>query len=322
MRNNERIIQFYDVAIAGRSTSRDINYKLLSPKSLDELMNYFLRLKDDNHHKQTYGALEFSLTDVKEYDDYWVLLINLIDTGVADQVTNKVGGNPDDREVIEFRNQRGLETSTHIVIYKAVDAIHRHFVLYDKNLSIPFSKAEAYINNLARKAMKYYPDDFKQPHPSGVQNKSMNVYCQFTFLGHPSDEFRDELETGKISGIKLAAGVDVINGYDAAMHPELISTEIRMAVKAIDILNSGGNWLHLLKALNYARNLNAANVRVQFTDQQGNSHNAILSTDTHQLQNSDRYVKKAKIENFTEILRTAYTEVNEQIVEKMINIAL
>lgn len=320
MRNNERLIQFFDVSISGRSTSRDINHTLIPPKSIDEIMHHFIELKAKNKNKKQYKNYEFSLVDIQEKADCWILLINLIDTGVADQVTNKIGGSATDREVIEFRDQRGLEISSHIIIYKQPDAVQRHLVLYEKSFSIPFAKSEAFLNSLAKEAMKEFESEYTVPHPSGANGKMMKVYCHFSFLGHPSDEFRQELETGKISGIKLSGDVDIIRGYDANMYPEIISTDISMSVKAVDVLRSGGNWLHLTKAIRYANNLNAAFVRLQFIDTQGNTHSATLSSDTQQLLNSDKYIKKAKIQNFSAILKTAYSEINSNITDRMIQL--
>ncbi|ENC6659407.1 hypothetical protein ABKY47_003922 [Aeromonas hydrophila] len=319
MKRNERTIQFFDLVIVGKTKCRDINHSLPAPVTFDAFLKQLKTLRTGNNTKKQFGEYEFNLEDIKEYEKHWILMLNVLDVSVADQVTQKIGGNISDREVIEFRDGRGIETSSHMVIYKDHDIAHKHLVLYEKSSNIPFQKASSYLNYLA-KMVAHKNDMYKRNHPSNVKGKTYNTYCDLTFYGHPSNEFKKELSSGKISGIRITSDADIIKGYDSSKFPELISNEIKMKVSLIDVTLAGGNWGYLKKAISYADTLNAPFVRVQFKDEHGNSHSATLSADSSQLYKSDKYVKKAQIQYLGDILRTAYDEIQTNITDKMLEL--
>lgn len=322
MKSDERLIQFFDISICGKTKARGIDNKLVSPRTLNELMSEFKHLRELNLARQKVSpqsVLQFTLEDLDDRVDCWVLMINLVDGNAAHLVTQKFEGTVDDRQVIELTD-RGLESSAHIVIMKDKDSYGKHLVLLEKNNSIPFKKVSAFLNKLCRLSAKKNKELYQRPHPSGEQGKTINTYCLIEFLGHPSNEFKEELVDGIISDIKLSTDVNILKGYDANAHPELISTEIKMQVTKNAVRNSGGNWQHLQKALSHADSLDIPFVRVQFEDSTGTSHTAILNTDTHQLSGADKYVKKRKIKGFNNSLSTAFPVINEEIIRKILDL--
>lgn len=321
MNKSERTIQFFDLVVKGKTKCRDIKGKgtLPPPVSLNTLLKQFLELPGGGHAKKQFGEYEFNLEDIDEYENYWILMLNVLDTSVADQVTHKLGGNSDDRKVIEFRDGRGIETSSHIIIFKKHDVSHKYLMLYEKSTNIPFHKAASYLNYLSRMVAKGN-NIYEKPHPNNVNGRTYNTYCDLTFLGHPSKEFKQELSTGKLSGIRITSDADIIKGYDANKFPELISNEIKMKVGRLDVALAGGNWAYLEKAISYADTLNAPFVRVQFSDQQGVSRTATLSTDSKKLYQSDKYIKKTQIKYYGDILRTSYDRINTTITDKMLEL--
>jgi len=48
MKNNERLIQYFDIAIHGKTYARDIKHHLASPRTLDDLMHEFEQLRELN----------------------------------------------------------------------------------------------------------------------------------------------------------------------------------------------------------------------------------------------------------------------------------
>ncbi|MDE1463290.1 hypothetical protein [Spartinivicinus poritis] len=114
--------------------------------------------------------------------------------------------------------------------------------------------------------------------------------------------------------------MNIVRGYDAQSHPELIETQIRMKVGRMDVIKSGGNWKHLQKAIKYANSLDSPFVRVSFTDESGASHTATLSSDTENLLELDKYVKKRKIEGFGKSLHTAFPNIHNGIRNKMLEL--
>lgn len=325
MKNNERLVQYYDVQIYAKTRARDIKHKLNSPRTLDDLMGEFAVLREKNvARKRVEGRskYEYRLEDMEERDDSWVLLVNVVDGQAAHPVTQKIGGTKDDREVIVLGKDRGLESSTHIIIYKAQDEAKKHLVLYEKTTGVSSMKAAAFLSHMARLAAKSFPERYELPHPNGAAGKSIKVYCDFEWLGHPSDEFRSELDDGVIADLRLTSDVNIVKGYDSNAFPELISTEIKMKVSMFEVAMAGGNWSYLQKAIRYADTLDAPFVRISFKDHSNTSHTAILSSDTGKMWNAERYVKKRRIVGFENSLRTAFPNIHNGIVQKMTELLL
>jgi hypothetical protein len=323
MQSNERLIQYFDLTLYARTRAKDINHVLVSPRSLDELMNDFHQLREMNLARKRLSSqsrLEFRLEDMEELPDSWVLLVNVVDAAAAHPVTQLIGGSDDDREVVTLGHGRGLESSTHLILYKARDAAGKHLILCEKSSNLPFAKASSFLNHLCKVASKKVDDVYKLPHPDGVDGKTINAYCVVTFLGHPSDSFREELEEGKITDISLTSDARIIRGYDAQAHQELVSTEIKMKVSRIDVALSGGNWGHLQKAIQYGNDLGTHLVRVRFSDSSGSGHSATLDINTALLQDADRYVKKRMISGFNHSLRTAFSNIHDGIRDKMLEL--
>jgi hypothetical protein len=321
MNNNERLIQFFDLHLHSKTRAKGIGYKLPPTKSLCELIGDFKQLRELNKARQRAGGdFEICLEDIEERDDSWVLLFNVVDGKASHPVTQKIGGGDDDREIIELGTDRGIESSSHVVIYKSPDTAGKSLTLCEKSFSIPFSRIVRFLNYLSKEAARSFSDSYVKPHPNGAKDKTINTYCCFDYFGHPSNQFRDELETGRLSDIRITSDADIVRGYDANVHSELYSTEIRMKVGRLDVMASRGNWGHLQKAISHAESLNAPFVRVQFQDESGAGHTANISTDTGQLWNADKYVKKVKIQDFGNSLRTAYPIIHEGIRDKILEL--
>jgi|APWor7970452823_1049283.scaffolds.fasta_scaffold130375_1 hypothetical protein len=323
MKKNERIIQYLDLGIYGTTRATGITHKLESPKTLDQLMKEYETLRELGKANKEYGSkskLEYRLEDMEERDDCWVLMINIVDTEAAHPVTQVVGGDENDREVITLDDNTGIESSAHVIIYKNTNAALKHLVLLEKANSLPPSKITGFLNHLNRESAKHYRDEYKLPHPSGEKGKTINVHCVIELYGHPSDEFKKELENGKINGIKLTSDMRKIKGYDAQAYPELIETEIKMEVGRVAVALSGGNWKHLNKALKYGSELDSAFVKVSFEDETGTGHTATLSTDTGQLWNAEKYVKKRKVVGFGNGLSTSFPVIHEGIINKILEL--
>lgn len=286
-------------------------------------MQEFSELRERNVARIKVGTktkLQYSLEDMADCGSYWVLLINLVDSGAPHVVTNRIDGSDHDRSIIEFNDDQGLETSAHVVIFKQPTRQRKHLLLFEKSAGVPFSRASAFLNKLARLSAKVNPAVYQKPHPSGAQGKTINTYCELSLYAHPSDTFQSELSEGKLNDLRLVTHAVDFKGYDVNAHPHLDSTEIVVNVGKQSIFRSGGNWKHLQKSLKAASDLNMPYVRVRFSDKTGSGHTAVLSTDTSTIYNQDKYVKKRKISDFRSTLPTAVPVIHDEIVQKMVEI--
>lgn len=323
MKKNERLIQYFDIGITGKTLSRKIQHKLKAPRDLNSLMAEFQELQElRKNHKPVSerSKQEYRLEDMEEHEDFWVLLINVVDTNAAHIVTKKVNGEDKDRAILEINKTTGLESSSHLIIFKEKNAAKKHLCLFDRNGIITFNKAVMFLNFLCRTSSDHNKDKYTYPHPSGATGQNYKAYCFIDYLGHPSDLFKQELTDGKINDLRLTSDMDIVKGYESQMDGDLIGTDIKMSTKRIDVIRSGGNWKHLQKALKHADTLDAPFVKVSFVDKTGASHSAEINTDTGMLENADRYIRKSKVVGFGDALRTAFPFIHSGIRDKMLEL--
>lgn len=322
----ERTIQFFDVSINGHTRARDLDpnhKKFASPRTLDELMKDIIAIRELGMTRRKAGkksVFQFSLEDIEEREDCWALLINLVDSNSANVVTNKIDGAKEDRQLIEFSDDQGLESSAHVVIFKQKNTLKKHLMLFEKSQNVPFAKAASFMNFMARTAAGHFREVYERPHPAGNPKKTMHTYCMLELMAHPSEEFTQELKSGKLTGIRLTSDVVMLKGYESKKQPELIGTEVKVDVQRGTIFNSGGNIKHLKKALKHAKELSVPFVKVSFDDETGSGHTATLDVESEALIEKDKYVKKRKITGFLLPLATAVPVIHTEIVNQMINL--
>lgn len=321
MKKSERMIQFFDLILDGITKSSAIKNPISPPRNIEELMGDIEKIREANKArviKKHQGVLqELRLEDMETREDCWVLLINVVDPSEAHPVTQVLAGNDDDRQGIELSDKRGMERSSHVVIYKQSDGNKSHLALFEQNRYLSFSRAISFVNNLAREAAKMYKEDYSRPHPSGEQGKTIWSCCRFRYLGHPSDSFVEELENGVLSNVRLMAGMEQVAGFDAKKQPELKGTEILVDTNKKIVLQSGGNQGLLKKVLGYAQELHISQAKVVFTDAEGTGHTALVDAETGKLFKEEKYVKKKKIAGFGD-LRTSFPVIHDGIRDKML----
>lgn len=318
MKSDERQILYFDLKLTGGTRARGIDGPLPSPRTLNQFCEDLIFLRESGlaYSYRESSPMAFTLEDMEEHEDCWVLLLNLVDTRAAHPVTNQIRGSEADRQVITLTGGRGLESSSHLVIYKAADEAGKHLLLCERNESFPFFTIRKFLNKLAAEAAKVRQEDYSGVHPDG-SGRSIKRYCLITLLGHPSNQFQEDLIAGKLSELSLTTGLERIVGYEANDFPEFKSTEIKMDVKGFSVQESGGNLSHFQKAIQYGRALDAALIRVKFLDPEGSSRTADIDPHTGTLVNTEHYVKKGRISEFGAALRTAYPTIHTEISDRM-----
>jgi len=323
MKNNERLIQFFDIQIKGKTTSKNIDFDISPPRTLEQLMTEFITLRDLNLARVKFKSTskqEYLLADFEDLPDCWVLLINVVDADAAHLVTNKIGGSDEDRKVISLNDGRGLESSAHLIIYKEKDAFDKHLVLFERGHNVPFAKAISFINELLKQSARLswdLLDTYKKADPTGELGAAIKLYCSMSYYAHPSDEFFEELESGTLTGIYLTSDCTNLIGYDSGNNKNLKDISVNVDISKLAVTVSGGNVKHLNKSIKDADSLNFPSVRVSFKDSTGPGHSATFSTDTGNMISTDKYVKKRRIEGFGNSLQTAFAIINDSIIEKM-----
>ena len=324
MRKDERLIQFCDLTLFGKSRAQglaQINHP--APKQLDFLIEQMSLMANEGvaRVKINSGTRELVLQEVGDRDDYHILLINSIDGRVQNPVARSFSGvGKDERKSFIIGENNGLELSVHVLIAKKPDN-HRHLCLVEKVDSVPAREISKFLNNMMKLVKDRIPEEFKLPHPNGARNATYNVTPSCEFQYHPSPKFTEELNGGVIEDITLLTSPENLRGFDAKKHQLLREVQVKASIDRGVIGNLGSNIKYLTKFVGIGSDTDAAFVRVRFRDESGAGHSAKLSTDTGNLIETDRYILKRKITDFGDYDDTSCEKIHAKIVDAMIQLA-
>lgn len=327
-KKNERNILFLDFHLNTKTSTPKLNGL---PNSIEltellEKLEAYREKKSINIVIGTKEKKELYLADI-EHDaqtNTWQLLINIVDTSLADEVHRKIGGAASTRKVHSKNDDVGTEFSCHLIIKDSL-VKNSYLALYEQNINLPIKLITSYLNSLFRLVAKEFYKDFEIPHPQHKTDKkgkvvTINTYHHCFFNGHLSKAFKDDLNSGAFKGVTLMTGnLKQVDGYDVKKHSELKEVQIPLMVDKGAVLKAGGNhkWLDYVRK-NTAKDLNMQEMKVSFKDEGDVSHTAEIDVNTGALVNSDKYVKKVKIIGFNEPLTTSVDLLHTPIVLKML----
>lgn len=329
-KKNERTVLFLDLHVKTKTRTPNIS-GLPMRFSISDLMEKVVALREANSVNAIRGKgenkKEIYLADIEQdtKKKCWHLLINITDTTLADEVHRKIGGNEDTRKVNTKDDGVGTDFSSHLVIKSNPQADGSWIVLYEQSPSLSIKLIASYLNELFGRVAKANEADFKTEHPKHVVDKKGNVkeintYCHCHFNGHISDQFKDDLNNGSFKDVKLITGdFTRVVGYDSQKHTNIKEIEVPVTVDRKAIAKAGGNlkWIDHLRT-NEAIDLGMQEIKVSFKDEGNVSHTAEIDAHTGHLINSEKYVKKVKIEGFTEVLTTSVDVIHKPIMNKML----
>ncbi|WP_102292025.1 hypothetical protein BCU92_00335 [Vibrio cyclitrophicus] len=328
MAKKERLIQFFDLDLFGKTRAKGMAKQIYpTPRTMPEIMGELKLLAKYNRaegklssRSTKYFRLEEIKTQKVNGEEYSTLLINCIDPNAKNLVVNFTGKySTSKRDIIRLGNKKGLETSVHIIIKHDKNSNKKHLALFEKSEHLGFLEVISFLNCLFKLAAKFNHTKYTKPHPNGANNKTINMFSKVTYLGHPSADFFNELESGIISNITLTSGLESVSGYDIKQHSELKEVRMTMGVKKSDIVFAGGNRKYLKRAIKIADSLKASEVRIAFKDQTGAHRSAKLDS-SGQMYDSDRYVRKANILGGDDLWDTALQSIDAKLVSNMLGL--
>jgi len=331
-KKSERTVLFLDLHVITQTFSPGI-VGLPMNLSLSELLKKIVALRDAKDVNVIRGngesKKEIYLADIKQdlNNDCWHLLINITDTSLADEVHRKIGGDKVTRKVNTKGSGVGTDFSSHLIIKSQNQGANTWLVLYEQSSSLPVKLISSFLNELFKRVGKANQDNFKIIHPRNTTDKKGNVktiqtYCHCHFNGHISDQFKADLNNGSFKGVKLITGdFTRVVGYDSQKHTNVKEIEIPILVDKKAIAKSGGNmkWIDHLRS-NEATDLGMQEIKISFKDEGNVSHTAEIDANTGHLMNSEKYVKKVRIDGFIEALTTSVEAIHKPIMSKMLEL--
>jgi DNA-binding response OmpR family regulator len=146
--------------------------------------------------------------------------------------------------------------------------------------------------------------------PGGIRRTAR---YKFSFVGHPSDDFKAELESSAIQGIELSD----IRARDQFFDEDRYTVEKRKIIQLKLRDKDFPIWDALTSVGRRASQEQLESMRVKFTDTHQSTYTVEMNTSTLRLVNEDKYVKKIRLEGFTGRLNTASEEINREIRDKL-----
>lgn len=322
-----RTATFYDLKITSRGNNRSVEHGVdfeATPKSMLEIYNFIKQLFDGGDRLLQKGKSDKSarlyLSDIELRDTKVIFLVNRSDPTAPDAVSSDPENKS--RVVHEKPPNHGGDYSAHVVIdLKPVKGDNYYLCVVETvfGSGLHANTVAGYIRNMVRICKRQFPEEFKVPHISGAKNASgmpiMVNHVHFIELqGHPSEEFANDLENGTLSEIDLLDFSE--KGAEWDEHGAILEKQkIVKLYPEKKIIGELGRIITQVRkrALNDDENA-YLQMRIRFKNDKDEPRDAIISTDTGNLIDEKKYVKKHTIK--TQLVNTASVDTISGIIVK------
>lgn len=332
---NEKTVLFFDLEIGGLSATRG-SKKNPKPSKLDLNRNFKQVMQDlmlflslnKKHTLLPLGSSKY--LEIVEVDtipsskktlqhkiSHFIILVNMIQGNNSNISTRKIESDTLlDRDTVDLTG-KGIEYSTHILIENVKSEKGRYLVKFEKTDNHSFKDTIKYINRLLKQVSKN-DKSYSRPHFNGIDNQTMIVYPHLTFLGHPSNQFKKELDNGKMKQLTVCFPSLEIGNLDSSDHDSVKHARLSLNIEK-NLTGTGNFGFVQNNAATLAKKLQSDEIRVSFEDETGQARSATLDS-SMMLINSDHFVKKHKIHNPNSVFDSAYSKINKFIIHEMIKL--
>ncbi len=320
MKATERRVKYFDCRIKAKVRGAKGSVSIVQPVDLATILEEFKRLVDSgvDIRTETVGEIQaWRMVDiaVNRKSNRAIVLINRVDSDAADQAIEH-------RDSGSFRvatkgSREANAYSAHIAFKLKPDGNDAYPALIEEagvssqRLSMLFSRA-------AKKSQEEGSSVFLYEHPSGAVNddgdiKTLKGIYSFGFTGHPSADFVNELNNGKLRGIEIINGTSTGYGWDKYNSTHELSTSVFLK----PVKQTVTNYKLAKSIVSQAKLKKMDEVRVKFEDADGDGRTLAFDVDTGCILNEDRYVKREYLRNFSARLDTGYQKIHSEIRDKM-----
>jgi hypothetical protein len=236
-----------------------------------------------------------------------ILLFNRSDRLAADQAISDPAANH--FSVSAKQGNQGNASSAHLAIRLQPVKPNVYLTVLEEATGISTRDIESILALITRKARAADETFFQVTDPSGTRR---NARYKFAFVGHPSDDFRAELEASTIQGIELSD----IRARDQVFDDDGYTVErgkiIRLGLRDKD----HPVWDALASVGRRATREQLNSLRVKFTDG-SSAYTVEMDASTMRLVNEDRFVKRVRLQGFARRLDTGSEQINPEIRDRL-----
>lgn len=253
--------------------------------------------------------------------DYLAMLIGYSDTMAADPTLSNRPRRT--RRVIQKDDGEGLDHSAHIYWYfrDQTNNARSTFVLEAAN-NLHSAAITRFLDRLLRIYASTHSDDFAVADPSGAHDRNgdpvlLKTRPKIELLGHPSSEFLRDLTNGKLTDVELYTEAGRSTPWDSNAYMIEEHSAVLLKPNPTKLL---GKARALLDGISRKRKSSYEFSRIKFVTETGVPRTATVETDSYQLVNDLKYVRRERLDGFIS-LPNAFEKLYDPVVKKMAAIA-
>lgn len=302
-----------------RLTSKARGFKGLTPDKMKDVASYLKSSFDSGAavYKRKSGNEIWYISDCVVTQEYACFLINLSDKMAPDpSFTDPLKNH---RRDVTKSTGEGDDRSAHFIVWfnQIPKKPNMYPALLEFCYGITTPKVAQLFNRLLRTYSSVNRSSFERNNPDGSNNKVL-VWPFLEIHGHMCDSLKDEIDQGVLKGIEMYTETNSAqnwdkNGYTVIEH-ELIK------VKPQPHKISGGAFGPLKAIVGEGKKRNLEKARVRFVNAQDLARTVNIYTDNMSVVSDYKFIKKSKINGFSNPLKASYAEVYNPILKAMLNI--
>lgn len=316
-KHDERIVLFMDVKLS--TGARRV--RGLPVISAGELAKKIISLNSKGKviRKNKSCTESYYLADAKmtRNQDRLFLLINKSDRRTSDPAFSDPDAST--RRVVNKNAGEGQDYSTHIV-WSLSPQPHdpdTYLFLMEVSPGMPSPQIAVFLNFMLKEIASLFPGDYIVNHPDGSldvdgQPKKIKTHTKAELRGHLCDDFIEELRNGSVNSLELFTESDYQQPWDshgyATEKKRSVSLKVAKGVPALGVLR---DVFKRQKKSGYEQ------ARISFKTEEEVGRSVKVFTDTFQVANDFKYVKKRKIDGFQEKLISSYDALHVPILRKI-----
>lgn len=311
----ERDITFFDCAIdanpgfAPRLSMKDIACRI---KEIYQTPGAVWWSKD-KRRKVFLRAVDIDVS----YPVVWLLLYSNDADGPGASFANLVNDVQRDEDKDK---EEGRPESAHVAIWlEPISGMKfRYLMLLELAPTLGRIRVQAYLNHLLRAFAQLDPTAFRHPDPDGSTDRSGKPKTyKFTnsveLQGHLSNEFKEDLEAGRLNGITLETGSTAKMGVGKSAYFIPKRSDVRLSPRT---RWKDHKFESIKDALRVASAAKYENVRVVFQTADNVGHCALLDSSSGNIIN-EGYVKRVRITSGGLPWKEASTSIESGIQDAM-----
>lgn len=324
-KNNERLIYYFDVSLNATFFSPKAGNVTLTSMPLKDLVDLLISQNKKNRVlRSNRAATETSyISDIELSPDKksCAILINRSDKSAADVVFSNPVKNI--RKNVDKELDEGSDFSAHLLLWLDVQKNGTYLAYLEVCPGFPSVKIEKFLNDASHQCLIDNPKPFLREHPDGSiekdgKPKMVKVRQRFEFRGHPSKDLLSELNNGHLESIDIIDPEYKNNIWDTegyiVEHEKVVHLKPSpkdMKMKVFEVLKSVCTQAHT-KHYELAR--------IKYRTKDDLPRTVTLETESMQLADDMKFIRKEKISGFKVKLRTSFEKLNPEVVEKMIKL--